>query len=84
MAINLDEREVGAVLLGDFVKVKENDTVKTTGRIVQVPAGKGTDGAGAPRPSRYSPSISEYLSHRCGMNPRSGVQPCVSVRPPKL
>ena len=39
MALNLDEREVGAVLLGDFLKVKENDTVKTTGRIVQVPAG---------------------------------------------
>ncbi len=41
MALNLDEREVGAVLLGDFVKIKENDTVKTTGRIVAVPAGKG-------------------------------------------
>ena len=40
MALNLDEREVGAVLLGDFIKVKENDTVKTTGRIVRVPAGK--------------------------------------------
>ncbi len=41
MALNLDEREVGAVLLGEFTKVKENDTVKTTGRIVQVPSGKG-------------------------------------------
>jgi len=41
MALNLDEREVGAVLLGDFIKVKENDTVKTTGQIVRVPAGKG-------------------------------------------
>ena len=40
MALNLDEREVGAVLLGDFIKVKENDTVKTTGRIVSVPCGK--------------------------------------------
>ncbi len=40
MALNLDEREVGAVLLGDFIKVKENDTVKTTGKIVQVPAGR--------------------------------------------
>ena len=39
LALNLDEREVGAVLLGDFVKVKENDTVRTTGQIVQVPAG---------------------------------------------
>ncbi len=41
MALNLDEREVGAVLLGDFIKVKENDTVKTTGSIVRVPSGKG-------------------------------------------
>jgi F-type H+/Na+-transporting ATPase subunit alpha len=40
MALNLDEREVGAVLLGDFVKVKENDSVKTTGKIVQIPAGE--------------------------------------------
>jgi F-type H+-transporting ATPase subunit alpha len=40
MALNLDERQVGAVLLGDFIKVKENDTVKTTGRVVEVPAGK--------------------------------------------
>ena len=41
MALNLDEREVGAVLLGDFVKVKENDSVRTTGKVVQIPAGKG-------------------------------------------
>jgi F-type H+/Na+-transporting ATPase subunit alpha len=40
MALNLDEREVGAVLLGDFIKIKENDTVKTTGRVVQIPCGK--------------------------------------------
>ena len=40
MALNLDEREVGAVLLGDFIKVKENDSVKTTGKIVQIPAGE--------------------------------------------
>ncbi|NTU70555.1 MAG: F0F1 ATP synthase subunit alpha [Coriobacteriia bacterium] len=40
MALNLDEREVGAVLLGDYIKVKENDSVKTTGKIVQIPAGE--------------------------------------------
>ncbi len=40
LALNLDEHEVGAVLLGDFIKVKENDSVKTTGKIVQVPAGE--------------------------------------------
>jgi F-type H+-transporting ATPase subunit alpha len=41
MALNLDEREVGAVLLGEYTKIKENDTVRTSGKIVQVPAGKG-------------------------------------------
>jgi F-type H+/Na+-transporting ATPase subunit alpha len=41
MALNLDEREVGAVLLGEYTKVKENDTVRTTGNIVRVPSGKG-------------------------------------------
>jgi F-type H+-transporting ATPase subunit alpha len=40
LALNLDEREVGAVLLGDYIKVKENDTVRTTGQIVKVPAGE--------------------------------------------
>ena len=40
MALNLDENQVGAVLLGDYIKVKENDTVKTTGRVVEVPAGR--------------------------------------------
>ena len=39
MALNLDEHEVGAVLLGDFIKVKENDSVKTTGKIVSIPVG---------------------------------------------
>jgi F-type H+-transporting ATPase subunit alpha len=41
MALNLDEHEVGAVLMGDITLVGENDQVRTTGRIVQVPSGKG-------------------------------------------
>ncbi|MEE0307143.1 MAG: F0F1 ATP synthase subunit alpha [Adlercreutzia sp.] len=40
LAQNLEEDEVGAVLLGDVTAVKENDQVRTTGRIVEVPAGK--------------------------------------------
>ncbi len=39
LAQNLEEDEVGAVLLGDVTAIKENDTVRTTGRIVEVPAG---------------------------------------------
>ena len=39
MALNLEEETVGAVILGDYTKVKEGDTAKTTGRVVEVPAG---------------------------------------------
>lgn len=41
MALNLDEHEVGAVLMGNPRAIKENDTVRTTGRTVEVPSGPG-------------------------------------------
>ncbi|WP_290995437.1 F0F1 ATP synthase subunit alpha [Gordonibacter sp.] len=40
LAQNLEEDEVGAVLLGDVTAIKENDQVRTTGRIVEVPSGR--------------------------------------------
>jgi F-type H+-transporting ATPase subunit alpha len=40
MALNLEEESVGAVLFGEFFKVKEGDTVKRTGRIIEVPVGE--------------------------------------------
>ncbi len=39
MVLNLEEDNVGAVLLGDYYHIKEGDVVKTTGRIMEVPAG---------------------------------------------
>ena len=39
MALNLEENNIGAVLLGDEVKLKEGSKVKRTGRIVEVPVG---------------------------------------------
>ncbi len=39
MALNLEEETVGAVILGDASEIKEGDTVKTTGRVVEVPVG---------------------------------------------
>ena len=39
MALNLEEETVGAVILGDYTKIKEGDTVKTTGTVVEVPVG---------------------------------------------
>ncbi len=41
---NLEEHEVGAVLLGDATLIKENDQARTTGRIMEVPCGKGLIG----------------------------------------
>jgi F-type H+-transporting ATPase subunit alpha len=41
IALNLEETEVGAIILGDFDKIGEGDEVKTTGRLLQVPVGKG-------------------------------------------
>jgi F-type H+-transporting ATPase subunit alpha len=40
MVLNLEEDNVGAVLLGDYAHIKEGDVVKATGRIMEVPAGK--------------------------------------------
>ena len=39
MILNLEEDNVGAVLLGDAKNINEGDTVKTTGRVVEVPVG---------------------------------------------
>lgn len=39
MVLNLEENSVGAVLLGGETKIKEGDTVRRTGRIMEVPAG---------------------------------------------
>jgi F-type H+/Na+-transporting ATPase subunit alpha len=41
LALNLEETEVGAIILGDYKQVKEGDEVKTTGKLLQVPVGKG-------------------------------------------
>ncbi len=41
LALNLEEETVGAVILGDASAIKEGDTVKTTGRVAEVPVGQG-------------------------------------------
>ena len=67
LAQNLEEDEVGAVLLGDSDAIKENDEVHTTGRVVEVPCGKALlgrvvnplgmplDGKGPIEPEGYRP-----------------------------
>ena len=44
MVLNLEEDNVGAVLLGDSKNINEGDTVKTTGRVVEVPVGDALTG----------------------------------------
>ena len=44
MVMNLEEDNVGAVLLGDSRNVSEGDTVKTTGRVIEVPVGDALTG----------------------------------------
>src|SRR5205809_506716 len=41
LALNLEETEVGAIVLGDYTGVKEGQEVRTTGKLLQVPVGKG-------------------------------------------
>ncbi|HKD79883.1 MAG TPA: F0F1 ATP synthase subunit alpha [Candidatus Angelobacter sp.] len=44
LAMNLEEDQVGAVLLGDYTEIKEGGEVKRTGRIMSVPTGEGMIG----------------------------------------
>ena len=41
LALNLEETEVGAIILGDYTGIKEHQEVRTTGKLLQVPVGKG-------------------------------------------
>jgi F-type H+-transporting ATPase subunit alpha len=40
LALNLEETEVGTIILGDYEDIKEGDEVKATGKLLQVPVGK--------------------------------------------
>jgi F-type H+-transporting ATPase subunit alpha len=40
LALNLEETEVGAIVLGDYTSISEGDEVKATGRLLEVPVGK--------------------------------------------
>jgi F-type H+-transporting ATPase subunit alpha len=67
LALNLEEDQVSAVLLGDYTKIKEGDQVKRTNRIMSVPVGEAlvgrvvdalgrpTDGKGPVLTDKFSP-----------------------------
>ncbi|MFA5191826.1 MAG: F0F1 ATP synthase subunit alpha, partial [Verrucomicrobiia bacterium] len=41
IALNLEETEVGAIIMGDYTHIKEGQECRTTGRLLSVPVGKG-------------------------------------------
>src|SRR5712664_3607280 len=41
LALNLEETEVGVIILGDYTQLEEGDEVRTTGKLLQVPVGRG-------------------------------------------
>jgi F-type H+/Na+-transporting ATPase subunit alpha len=41
IALDLEETEVGVIILGDYTKLQEGDEVRATGKLLQVPVGKG-------------------------------------------
>jgi F-type H+/Na+-transporting ATPase subunit alpha len=41
LALNLDETEVAVIILGDYTQLREGDEARTTGKLLQVPVGKG-------------------------------------------
>ncbi len=65
LAMNLEEDEVGVILLGDYSNLKEGDEAKTTGRLLSVPVGKGllgrvVDTLGNPLDGKGVINSSEY------------------------
>jgi len=64
LALNLEETEVGAILMGETTKVAEGDEVRTTGRLLQVPVGKALLGASLTLlVSRWMEKVQLRLTH---------------------
>ncbi len=84
MALNLEADNVGAVIFGSDAQIKEGDTVKRTGTIVDVPVGKGllgrvVDGLGNPIDGK-GPIVSDQRSRVEVKAP--GIIPRTSVHEP--
>src|ERR1700686_2873308 len=66
LAMNLEEDQVGAVILGDYTEISEGDQVKRTGRIMSVPVGEALIGRvvnalGAPIDDKGPINTTEFL-----------------------
>ena len=86
LALNLDETEVGAIILGDYTKLQEGNEVHGTGKLLQVPVGKGLLGprrrhARASRSTARAPSpatspIRSRSSHPASSGAVRSASPC--------
>ncbi len=80
IAMNLEEDQVGSVLLGEYAEIKEGDEVKRTGRIMSVPVGEAMIG-------RVVNALGEPIDgkgpvHNDGFNPIERIAPGVVERQP--
>jgi F-type H+/Na+-transporting ATPase subunit alpha len=80
LALNLEEDQVSAVLLGDYTKIEEGDVVKRTGRIISIPVGEAlvgrvVDPLGKPTDGKGPIATTEF-------NPLEAIAPGVIDRQP--
>jgi F-type H+-transporting ATPase subunit alpha len=80
IAMNLEEDQVGVVLLGDYTEIKEGDEVKRTGRIISVPVGEAlvgrvVDALGRPIDDKGPIATKEFI-------PTERIAPGVIARQP--
>src|SRR6202046_3061468 len=80
IAMNLEEDQVGAVLLGDAVEIQEGDQVKRTGRIMSVPVGEAMIGRVVN--ALGVPIDGKGAIHAVGFNPIKRLAPGVVDRQP--
>ena len=82
LALNLEEDNVGAVLLGSDTKIKEGDQVRTTGRIISVPTGLQMVGRVVDALGRAVDGKGPIQTSDADMRPIEGRSPTVPEREP--
>ncbi|MEQ1631950.1 MAG: F0F1 ATP synthase subunit alpha [Planctomycetota bacterium] len=82
VALNLEEDNIGAVLLGSDTKIKEGDTVRTTGRIISVPTGLQMCGRVVDALGRAVDGKGAIQSSESDLRPIEGRSPSVPERQP--
>ncbi len=78
VTLSLEETSVGIVVLGDYLKVREGERVKATGRLLSIPVGEAligrvVDPLGVPKDGKEPPQLSTYY-------PLEKIAPGVTVR----